>query len=415
MSAPLHVWLVNQYAIRIDQPGITRHATLAKYMHGVGVRTTVFASPTHYWNVAQIETEEADPSAPTFRYVDTAPVETNGVRRVISMVSFAARAFATGARAPQDPADRPDLVEGSSPHPFAALAAWGLAKRYRVPFVLEVRDLWPNSLVHLMGVSRKHPLIAGLSVLEKFLYRRADLVITLLPGSENHIERVAGRPVPHLWIPNGMDLSRVAPFTPLPAHEGFTVMYAGAHGIPNALHTMLEAAEILRDTDPDVRFVLIGDGKEKANLKAMAASRNLTNVEFRDPMSKHELLATLPTADVLMITWLRSPLYKDGISPNKVFDYFAAGRPVVIAVETPVNPVELAGAGITTPPEDPAAVAEAVRRIRDLSVEERNAMGARGRTYGEANHDLSRSARRIADRFRSLVADTGRQRVQRRG
>ena len=402
MTEPLHLWLVNQYAIRIDQPGITRHATLAKYMHDAGVRTTIFASPTHYWNVAQIESEVADASAPEFRYLATAPVATNGVRRVLSMVSFAVRTFIAGARAPRDPADRPDIVEGSSPHPFAALAAWGLAKRYDVPFVLEVRDLWPNSLVHLMGVSTKHPLIVALAALEKFLYRRADLVITLLPGSEKHIEAVAGRPVPFLWIPNGMDLSRVAPFAPLGPHEGFTVMYAGANGLPNALHTMLEAAAILRDSEPDVRFILIGDGKEKAKLMRWASDHGLTNVEFRDPISKHELLETLPTADVLMITWLRSPLYKDGISPNKVFDYFAAGRPVIIAVETPINPVELADAGITTPPEDPAAVADAVRTIRGLSVAERNAMGERGRRYGETHHDLSKSAARIADRLRSL-------------
>lgn len=399
---PLHVWLVNQYAIRIDQPGITRHATLAKYMHAVGVRTTIFASPTHYWNVPEIEDEVADASAPTFRYIDTAAVETNGARRVLSMLGFAARAFAAGCRIPADPAERPDVIEGSSPHPFAAVAAWALAKRHRTPFVLEVRDLWPASLVELMGVSTHHPLIVGLGLIEKFLYRRADLVITLLPGSEKHIERVAGRPVPFEWIPNGMDLSRVAPFTPLPEHEGFTVMYAGAHGIPNALDTMLEAAEILQREGSDVRFVLIGDGKEKARHVAWARAHQLTNVEFRDPISKHELLATLPTADVLMITFKRTGLYKDGISPNKVFDYLSAGRPIVIAVDTPLNPVEAAGAGITTEPEDAEGVAAAVRTLRAMPLEERNAMGSRGRAYGEANHDLSRSALRLADRFTGL-------------
>ncbi len=401
--SPIHLWLVNQYAIRIDQPGITRHATLAKYMHGAGVRTTIFASPTHYWNVASIDGEVADPTAPDFRYISTAPVETNGARRVLSMIGFAVRALVTGARAPKDPTERPDVVEGSSPHPFAALAAWGLARRYRVPFVLEVRDLWPASLVELGGISRKHPIVILLTALEKFLYRRADLVITLLPGSERHIEHVAGRPVHHLWIPNGMDLSRVGPFTPAPTRDGFTVMYAGAHGIPNALHTMVEAAEILQRTDPDIRFVLIGDGKEKANLVRMAQGRNVTNVEFRGPVSKHELLATLPEADLLMITFRKTGLYKDGISPNKVFDYFAAGRPIVIAVETPLNPVEAAGAGLTTSPEDAEAVAAAVRTVRDLPTTERNAMGERGRRYGEANHDLSRSAIRIAEHLRELT------------
>ncbi len=404
MNRPLNLWLVNQYAIRIDQPGITRHATLAKFMHDADVRTKVFASPTHYWNVPEKETEQTDPRAPSFHYIITSAVETNGVRRVLSMVGFSARVFVAGFRRPADPTERPDVVEGSSPHPFAALAAWGLAKRHRTPFVLEVRDLWPASLVELMGVSTRHPLIVTLRAIEKFLYRRADLVITLLPGSERHIEAVAGRPVPFLWIPNGIDLSRVGPFTPQSPHEGVTVMYAGAHGIPNALETMLEAAEMLQDKGrEDIRFVLIGDGKEKAKLRQWAQSHGLRHVEFRDPVSKHELLATLPGADILVITFRRTGLYKDGISPNKVFDYLSAGRPVIIAVDTPVNPVEAAGAGFTTEPEDPGALAGAIEKIAGMPLDERNAMGERGRRYGEANHDLSRSAQRIAVALRRLV------------
>ena len=405
MTKPFTVWLVNQYAIRIDQPGITRHATLAKYMYGEDVHTTIFASPTHYWNVEQIESEKPDPSAPTFRYIDTPAVETNGIRRVVSMLSFAVRAFVAGYPVPADPDDRPDVIEGSSPHPFAAVAAWALAKRHHTPFVLEVRDLWPASLVELMGVSKRHPLIVGLSIIERFLYRRADLVITLLPGSEKHIEQVAGRPVPSIWIPNGMDLSRVPPFAPVQEHEGFTVMYAGAHGIPNALDTMLEAAQILQNEGSDTNFVLIGDGKEKRRLVQWSRDHGLTNVEFHDPVSKHQLLSTLPTADVLMITFKRTGLYKDGISPNKVFDYLSAGRPVVIAVDTPLNPVEAAGAGITTEPEDAEAVANAVSTLRAMPLAERNAMGERGRQYGEANHDLSRSAIRLAQRLRALRRD----------
>lgn len=406
MSDTLTLWLVNQYALRIDQPGITRHATLAKHMYADGVRTVVFASPTHYWNVEAIDSEEADPAAPTFRYLKTSQVETNGARRVVSMVGFAVRTFWSGVRAPADPRDRPDVVEGSSPHPFAALAAWALAKRYRTPFVLEVRDLWPKSLVSLMGVSQRHPLIVVLSRLEKFLYRRADLIITLLPGSEAHIRAVAGRPVDVLWIPNGADLTRVPPPTPAPDRDRFVVMYAGAHGIPNALDTMLEAAEILHNEGEDsIDFVLIGDGKEKAALTEWARAHGLGNVEFRPPVSKHELFETLPSADLLMMTWRKSDLYQDGISPNKIFDYFAAARPVVIAVDTPLNPVEAAGAGVTTPPEDPAAVAAAVRAVRDLTPSERTAMGLRGRDYVEKHHDLRKSAHTIAARLRTLVAN----------
>ena len=233
----LRLWLVNQYALRIDQPGITRHATLAKYMYPVGVRTTVFASDTHYWNVADDADAVPETEAPTFVYTSTPAVESNGIKRVVSMLAFSARTLAKGLRGAQALGGPPQVVLGSSPHPFAALAAWVLSVRYRVPFVLEVRDLWPDSLVHLLGLGQRHPLIVALRVLERFLYRRASLVITLLPGSERHITRVARRPVNTLWLPNGIDLSRVPDATPPAEGPEFTVMYAGAHGIPCLLYT----------------------------------------------------------------------------------------------------------------------------------------------------------------------------------
>lgn len=400
---PLSLWLVNQYALRIDQPGITRHATLAKHMAPLGVRTTIHASPAHYWNV-EAGDEQPDESGTVFRYTRTSAVESNGVRRVLSMLSFSVRAMVKAMRS-ADPGGRPDVVMGSSPHPFGALAAWMIAKRYRVPFVLEVRDLWPASLVELMGVSSRHPLIVLLASVEKFLYRNADLVITLLPGSERHIEAVAGRPVPWLWVPNGIDLSRVPDVVDREPGDAFVVKYAGAHGIPNSLHTVLEAAALVADDEGQpFEFVLIGDGKEKASLMSRAQSLGLRNVTFRDPVSKSQLLRELPDADALVITFRKTSLYKDGISPNKVFDYFAAGRPIVIAVDTPLNPVEASGAGRTSPPEDPQAFADALRELRSLPVAERNAMGRAGRTYAELHHDHARSGRRIAGALIALVA-----------
>ncbi len=404
----LRVWLVNQYALRIDQPGITRHATLAKYMHEHDVLTTIFASNTHYWNVADGAGESADPSAPTFIYTSTSRVESNGVKRVLSMLSFSARTMKAGLLQAKRSGGPPDVVLGSSPHPFAALAAWALAARFRKPFVLEVRDLWPDSLIHLLGLSSRHPLIVILRWIERFLYRRARFVVTLLPGSEARIERIAGRPVQTLWLPNGIDLSRVPAVVPPPDVETFTVMYAGAHGIPNALDTIIEAADILhygrKDGDSRIRFVLVGDGKEKARLVADAATRGLSNITFRDAVSKSTLLTLLPTADALVITFRATELYQSGISPNKVFDYLAAGRPVIIAVDTPLNPVAEAAAGLTIPPEDPHELADAIRTLARMAVSERSAYGLRGRAYAEANHDLAQSGARLAEALRSTAS-----------
>lgn len=402
-GAPLRLWLVNQYALRVDQPGITRHATFAKLMFPHGVRTTIFASDAHYWNVAPAPAEAPDPALPTFRYVSTAPVERNGVRRVVSMLSFSARVlWSAVARPPRG--ETPDVVLGSSPHPFAAVSAWLVARRYRVPFVLEVRDLWPASLVELLGLSERHPLIVLLAWIERFLYRRADFVITLLPGSDEHIRRVAGRPVDVVWLPNGIDLSRVPSPTPAPPPPPFVVMYAGAHGVPNSLETIVDAAAIIaREGHSDVHFVFIGGGKEKPAIMQRARAAGVSSIEFRDAMPKSQLLATLPTAHLLIITFRDTDLYLSGISPNKVFDYFAAARPVVLAVNTPLNPVQAADAGVTTAPEDPAAVAAAILAIAALPEAERTAMGLRGRAYAEEHHDLSRMAQTLASRLTELA------------
>ena len=277
------------------------------------------------------------------------------------------------------------------------------AKRHHVPFVLEVRDLWPDSLIQLMGLGERHPLVVVLRGLERFLYRRADLVITLLPGSEKHIERIAGRSVRTLWVPNGIDLSVGPPVTdPVESSQPFTVMYAGAHGIPNALETVLQAAEILERRHFPARFVLIGSGKEKPHLQELARESALETVEFREAIAKSTLMAVLPTADALVITFRATSLYRSGISPNKVFDYMAASRPVLIAVDTPLNPINNASSGITTPPEDADALATAIEELARLPLEQRVQMGRRGRRYVEEHHDMARLASTLASALRGV-------------
>ena len=411
----ISLWLVNQYALRIDQPGITRHATLAKYMYADGVRTTIFASPTHYWNVGAVRAEARDPEAPTFRYTRTPAIEVNGVRRVLSMLTFSMRVLF--AATVQTRGTTPDIVLGSSPHPFGALAAWAIARRYRVPFLLEVRDLWPDSLIHLLGLSPRHPLIAMMRVLERFLYRRAKLVITLLPDSRAHIQRVAGRPVPVLCIPNGSDLTRVPPAKELAAHDGIRVMYAGAHGVANALGLLLDsAAELQRLGRHDISILLVGDGKDKPDLEARARDLCLQHVVFRDPVAKHELLELLPEADILVLPGLDSPLYRNGISPNKLFDYLAAARPIVMALDAPSNPVALAAAGVVVAPSDSQALTHGILEVAGWSLARRNEVGMRGRRYVEENHEMRGLAGRLAEALRTATANPaqGRDRQQQR-
>ena len=358
MDEPLRVWLVNHYAIPESAPGITRHATLARLMRANNrVDTVIVSGRGHYWNVA----ESRDDRANGFSSVPVSVAPANGVRRVLNMAHFALRVVTKGMRTPRS--RRPDIVLASSPHLFGAFGGWLVARWFRVPFALEVRDIWPMSLVELLGLRSWHPLVVVMSVLEKFLYRRAAVVFLVLPGSEKHVRAVAGRDVRTSTVPNGVDVSTLPePGLPLSTAGGpVRVVYAGAHGVPNALDTLIDAWTLIeeRPDAPAMTLHLVGDGKEKANLQARANERRLTGVEFEEPVPKDVVRDRLRDADILVITWRDSPLYANGISPNKLYDYMAAERPVVIAVNTPRNPGDrVRREASRCHPEDPAALAQ---------------------------------------------------------
>ena len=398
----LKLWLVNHYAIPESAPGITRHATLARLMEeNSRVDTLIISGRGHYWNVADARDDDAErfSSVP----VDVAPA--NGVRRVLNMLHFALRVVTKGLRTPRR--KRPDVVLASSPHLFGGVAGWLVARWFRVPFALEVRDIWPMSLVELLGLRPWHPLVVVMSVLERFLYRRADVVLLVLPGSETHVRSVAGQTVRTATVPNGVDVSTLPePGTPRSLTGGpVRVVYAGAHGVPNALDTLIDAwTEIERRPDaPEMTLRLIGDGKEKPNLQAVVAERGLTTVQFEEPVPKDVVRDRFRDADILVITWRDSPLYKNGISPNKLYDYMAAERPVVIAVDTPVNPVVEADGGVSVPPEDPAALAQALVDLAVTPADERARLGANGAAYVREHHDLAKVAHLMAQELRASV------------
>lgn len=400
---PLSVWLVNQYAIPEGAPGITRHATLARLMaERNGVTTTIISGDAHYWNLGNA----GYANDPRFRPLPVGVAPANGVRRVANMLNFATRLFALGLRTRRD--NRPDVVLGSSPHLFGAFAALMIARRFRVPFVLEVRDIWPLSLIELMGMSQRHPLVVLMKCIERALYSRADLILLVLPGSEAHVRAVSPKAARTVTVPNGVDFGSVGQRTAARADstKALSVVYAGAHGVPNALDTLIDAwARIEMDSQaPPMTLTLVGDGKQKNALQEMALVRGLRHVVFRDPIPKSEIPTLLEDADILVITWRDSTLYRHGISPNKLYDYMAAARPVIIAVDTPVNPVLESRGGLAVPPEDPASLADALIALAQADASDRAEMGRRGRAYVLEHHDLRTIADRIADQLKALAA-----------
>jgi glycosyltransferase involved in cell wall biosynthesis len=306
-----------------------------------------------------------------------------------------------------DPTEgKPDVVIGSSPHPLAAWAGQRLARLHGVPFVFEVRDLWPQSLIDLGTFGPRNPLAVALRTLEGFLYRRAALVISLLPYAHEYIERFRVPRERVFYLPNGVDLSDFPAERAPDGRDPFTLMYFGAHGAPNALDTLLDTAGELerRPASRPVLWRFIGEGTEKFALMRRASEAGLRSVSFEGRVPKSRIPTLAAEADGFVMNVKGLPVYRYGISPNKLFDYLAARRPVIFASSAGNNPVAEAGAGITVPPENPPAVAEAVRRLVSLSPEERDEMGLRGRRYVEAHHDYERLGERLEKALEGLVA-----------
>jgi glycosyltransferase involved in cell wall biosynthesis len=398
----MKIWIVNHYAVPPSQTGGTRHHVLARELIRRGHDVTLLASN---FNHARRDATRATSGPPweretadgvPFVWFRTPPYEGNGAARLWNMGVFAARVWRHATRAGLG---RPDVIVGSTPHPLAALAAERLARRLGVPFVLEVRDLWPDTLVESSRISARHPLILGFARVERHLYRSARHVVTLLPGAVEHIAARGGHRDRITWVPNGSEIAAVPVPPPNERAPGapLTFMYAGAHGFLNALDTVLDAAaELERDGWGDrVVLRLLGDGPEKPRLVRRAAEMGLRMVHFDDPVPRGQVAGRLAKADAFLMLLADAKVFRWGVSPNKLFDYLAAARPVIFGVDSPFNPVEGEGAGLSIPPADPAALARAIRAIVELPEEERREMGRRARSYVERHHDLGELARRL--------------------
>ncbi len=395
----MKVWLVNHYALPPQRSGGTRHYSLARGLIRRGHDVTLIASSVDYMRrqeshlapgeQARLEIQDEVP----FLWLRTPPYQGNSLRRVVNMLAFARRVRTVVPRR----LARPDVIVGSTPHLFGAWAAYRLARRLGVPFVLEVRDLWPQTLIDLGGFSPYHPFILLLAALERTLYRRAHAIVSLLPGGPDYIAQKVGRQEGVFWIPNGVDFSLIPDPVPPPPGEPFVVMYAGAHGLANGLDVALAAARQLQQQGwgERVQFRFVGDGPEKARLMAQAAAWRLTNVQFEPPVPKEEVYHRLQAAHAFLMILRDSSLFRWGISPNKLFDFLVMARPVVFCVRTPYNPIGEHGAGLTAPPDDPDALARAIQQLAQMSPEERWAMGLRGRAYVEQEHNLDRLAERL--------------------
>lgn len=406
------VWILNHYAQEPGGAGGTRHFSLARHLLQLGWRTTIIAASVEL-NTGRQRLSPGEARRLTefdgvpFLWIRTPQYEGNGGGRMGNMLAYSFRALLPSAT---QGLARPDVIVGSSVHPFAAWAGALLAKRFRVPFVFEVRDLWPQTLVDLGRLQERSTITYVLRKLEKWLYKRADRIVVLLPQAWEYIVPLGIPREKVVWLPNGVEMDGYPEPAEPAVNPTFTLMYFGAHGQANGLDNVIRAMGLLQDRaeTQHVRLRLIGDGPQKPALRQLAVSLALRNVEFSDPVPKREIPSVAAQADAFVICVRDLPaLYRFGISMNKLFDYLAAARPIIMASAAANNPVDEAKAGLTVPPEDASALAKAIERVAAMSPAERNALGLAGRRFVEQNHSFEILGARFADMLNELMAEQG--------
>ncbi len=389
----MHILIIHQAFAAMDEAGGTRHFEMARYLVQKGHQVTVIASPVSYLTgTSSHKKQEVIDGVTILRVYTYNALHKSFVHRVIAFFTFMFSSFAAGVRVP-----RVDVVWGTSPPIFQGFSAWALARLKRARFLFEVRDLWPDFAI-AVGVL-KNPILIRMSFwLERFLYRHADQMMVNSPGYLEHVKSRGARSV--VLIPNGADPAMFRPSDTGSAfrekyslEDHFVVLYAGAHGISNDLNTVLDCAQIL-SFEPLIRFVLLGDGKEKANLQKRARDLDLENVLFLPSLPKNEMADALAAAQACIAILKPIDQYKKTY-PNKVFDYMAAGRPIVLAIDGVIREVvEKADCGVFPRPGDAREMASS---IIFLAIDPSHAadLGMHGRRFLEENFSRDRMAEEL--------------------
>lgn len=401
----MHILLIHQAFAALDEPGGTRHHELARHLARQGHQVTIIASPVSYLTGTsekkELRKRTDDLGVTIIRSYTLPALHRSFIWRVFSFFSFMISSFIKGLYV-----KKVDLVWGTTPPIFQGPTAWLLARLKGVPFLLEVRDLWPAFAI-AVGVLKNKFLIQLSEWLEGFLYRHADQVIVNSPGFIDHVRSRGADQV--TLIPNGADPEMFDPESKGSSFrekhrldDKFIVIYAGAHGMSNDLEVVLKAAEHLKNNDT-IRIVLLGSGKEKPHLQTLAKEKGLSNVLFLPPVPKQEMREVLAAADACLAILKPIEMYKTTY-PNKVFDYMAAGRAVILAIDGVIREVvESANAGVFVLPGDPKALSET---IQDLSLNPKKCeqLGKNGRKMIEENF----SREELANQFTALLVQLWR-------
>ena len=399
----MNIWIFNHHAQGPEIPGGTRHYDLAKQLVSYGHSVTIFAAGFHYTLLKEtVEYEEdgkktEDKDGVKFVWVKTYPYERNNIKRMINIVSYA---WKLNFLIPKLGLDKPDIIIGSTVHPFASLVASKFAKKYKVPFIFEIRDLWPQTFIDMNLWTKDSIKSKVFKYIEKVTVNRSDKVIVLSPLTIEYLAKEYIYDKDNmLLLPNGINDDFIRPISQKFDNK-IDITYLGGIDKVHGLEFLIDLAFSLRNEE--IEFNIYGDGKERKNLESMVNEKNLINIKFMGSVSKTKVPETLSKANLLFVS-TSNVLYG---SENKLYEYMATGKPIVVAtVGEHNNPIKDIDCGLALDRENiDKASYDLINFIKNDKANFEN-IGKNGQDYVKENRRMSILGNKLETLCKEVVSN----------
>jgi glycosyltransferase involved in cell wall biosynthesis len=396
------IWIINQYVGSPIHGMEFRHYYLAKEFVRKGYEVIIFSgSYSHLYK--KLPNTNGTYTFETIDQIQYCWVDVPTYARSVSlgrfwnMFVFLFRMYFI----PTKNISKPDAIIVSSPSLFPIFNGKHFADKYQAKLIFEVRDIWPLTIQNLAKMYSWHPLVLLLSFFEKYAYKKADNVCSVLPGADKHMIAQRMQANKFFYAPNGILLEEVENPEVLASSvqaqipkDKFIVGYVGTIGVSNAMNYFIDAVLLLQN-HPEIFFVVIGDGGEKEALNEKVSSAK--NIIFIDPIPKQQVQSALQLFDACYIGWNDEPLYEFGISANKLYDYMYSAKPIIHSFSSENDPIQLANCGISCKAESPEAIKDAILAMHALIEDKRNELGKNGRSYVINHHSYDAIAQKFID------------------
>ncbi len=403
---PKNIWIINEYAGSPYHGMEFRHYYLSKELIKLGYHVTIISSTYSHL----FKKFPSDNKWFNFEWIDGIQYvwikvprysASQSVGRVLKWFWSTLSLFFLPIRK----MTKPDYIIVSPMQTMPVLPTYFLSKKFTAKWIFEVKDIWPLSVIQLGNYSPKHPFIRLLKYFERFALLKTDAVVSVLNNYQEYLnEQQISRKF--YYIPNGVDINSTNQFSELDENikqkipvDKFIIGYAGTIGKANALGYLIEAARLLNEKK-EIMFIIIGDGDQKIFLEER--SKDLNNVLFLESIPKKKIHFLLKMFNVCYIGLENLNLFRYGISPNKLFDYMFAAKPILMAISTKNSIIEQANCGIFIDNPNPKNISNSILKLYQMDKKELEQMGKNGKNFVLKNHTFSVLAQKYSELFEEL-------------